>query len=147
MKKYTSLFSSMLLSLMLTACATPATQVGDTEIRSGVIQSIVPTEIQTSQHQGVGAILGALGGAALGSLVGQGTGRDVAMVAGAIGGGYLGNTEQKKYDQPLAGQQIMVRMNNGVLVSVTQVVNPNLRTGMKVYIEGTGTEARVVQQF
>jgi outer membrane lipoprotein SlyB len=147
MKKYISLFSSMLLSLMLTACATPATQVGAMEIRSGVIQSIVPTEIQTSHHQGVGAILGALGGAALGSLIGQGTGRDLAMVAGAVGGGYLGNEEQKKHNQPLAGQQIIVRMNNGVLVSVTQVVNPNLRTGMKVYLEGTGTDARVVQQY
>jgi outer membrane lipoprotein SlyB len=146
MNKLSALFSTMLFSIILVACATPATQMGTMEIRSGVIQSIVPAEIQTSHHQGVGAILGALGGAALGSLVGQGTGRDVAMVAGAIGGGYMGNSEQKKYDQPLAGQQIIVRMNNGVLVSVTQVVNPNLMTGMKVYIEGAGTEARVVPQ-
>jgi len=154
MKKYTALFASVLLSSMLAACATftptapppPGSQMGSMEIRSGVIQSITPTEIQSNHHQGVGAILGAIGGAAIGSLIGEGTGRDVAMVAGAIGGGYLGNTVQKNYDQPIAGQQIIVRMNNGVLVSVTQTVNSSLVTGMKVYIDGTGTDARVVPQ-
>lgn len=147
MKKMISLFTTALLGLMLTACMTPATQVGDMEIRSGVIQQIIPTEIQTSHHQGVGAILGGLGGAAVGSLFGQGTGKDVMMVAGAIAGGYAGNAEQEKYDQPIAGQQILVRLNSGVLVSVTQPVNTNLMSNMKVYIEGSGTDARVVQQY
>jgi outer membrane lipoprotein SlyB len=147
MKKMTALFMTVLLSVMLTACMTPATQTGDMEIRSGVIQSIVPTEIQSSHHQGVGSILGGLGGAAIGSLFGQGTGKDVMMVAGAIAGGYAGNAEQEKYDQPKAGQQIIVRMTNGVLVSVIQLVNPNLMPNMKVYIEGSGTTATVVPQY
>jgi outer membrane lipoprotein SlyB len=147
MKKMTALLMTLLLSVMLTACMTPSTQTGDMEIRSGVIQSIVPTEIQSSHHQGVGAILGGLGGAAIGSLFGQGTGKDVMMVAGAIAGGYVGNAEQEKYDQPKAGQQILVRLNSGVLVSVTQLVNPNLMSNMKVYIEGSGTTATVVPQY
>jgi outer membrane lipoprotein SlyB len=147
MKKMTALLMTLLLSVMLTACMTPATQTGDMEIRAGVIQSIVPTEIQSSHHQGVGAILGGLGGAAIGSLFGQGTGKDVMMVAGAIAGGYAGNAEQEKYDQPKAGQQILVRLNSGVLVSVTQLVNPNLMSNMKVYIEGSGTTATVVPQY
>jgi outer membrane lipoprotein SlyB len=147
MKKMTALLMTLLLSVMLTACMTPATQTGDMEIRAGVIQSIIPTEIQSSHHQGVGAILGGLGGAAVGSLFGQGTGRDVMMVAGAIAGGYAGNAEQDKYDQPKAGQQIIVRLNSGVLVSITQLVNPNLMSNMKVYIEGSGTTATVVPQY
>lgn len=147
MKKMLSFVISFMLAALLTACATPATETGEMEIRSGVIQQIIPTEIQSSHHQGVGAILGGLGGAAVGSLFGQGTGKDVMMVAGAIAGGYAGNAEQEKYDQPIAGQQILVRLNSGVLVSVTQPVNPNLMPNMKVYVEGSGTSARVVQQY
>jgi outer membrane lipoprotein SlyB len=67
-------------------------------------------------------------------------------VAGAIAGGLVGNEVQKKHDQPIAGQQIIVRMSNGVLVSVTQPVNPALRQGQRVYIEGSGNSARVVPQ-
>jgi outer membrane lipoprotein SlyB len=132
---------------MLNACATPTTQVGEMDIRSGVIEQIIPTKIESSNHQGVGAILGGIGGAAIGSLMGQGTGKDLMMVAGAIGGAYLGNAEQDKYDQPKPGQQILVRITNGVLVSITQPVNPNLTPKMKVFVEGAGTDARVVPQY
>jgi outer membrane lipoprotein SlyB len=147
MKKSLSLLTTSLLGLMLNACATPTTQVGEMDIRSGVIEQIIPTKIESSNHQGVGAILGGIGGAAIGSLMGQGTGKDLMMVAGAIGGAYLGNAEQDKYDQPKPGQQILVRITNGVLVSITQPVNPNLTPKMKVFVEGAGTDARVVPQY
>ncbi|MNY38218.1 hypothetical protein D3C86_1728280 [compost metagenome] len=121
---------------------------GETEIRSGKIEQIVPTQMQTNHDSGVGAILGGLAGVGLGSLVGGGTGRDVAMVAGALAGAAGGNyAEKKKYDQPQQAQQIFVRVNSGVLVSVTQPINPALSKGMKVYIEGSGNSARVVPQY
>jgi outer membrane lipoprotein SlyB len=117
------------------------------EIRSGKIEQISQVQMQTNHDSGVGAILGGIGGVALGSLIGRGTGRDVAMVAGALAGAAGGNyAEKKKYDQPKAGQQIIVRTNSGVLVSVTQPINPSLTKGMSVYVEGTGSEARVVPQ-
>jgi len=116
------------------------------EIRRGVIEQITAVQIQTDHQPGVGAILGGAAGIGIGSLIGAGTGRDVAMVAGAIAGGLVGNEVQKKHDQPIAGQQIIVRMSNGVLVSVTQPVNPALRQGQRVYIEGNGNSARVVPQ-
>jgi outer membrane lipoprotein SlyB len=120
---------------------------GETEIRSGKIEQIVPTQIQTNHDSGVGAILGGLAGVGIGSLMGQGTGRDVAMVAGALAGAAGGNyAEKKKYDQPQAAQQIFVRVKSGVLVSVTQPINPALSKGMAVYIEGSGSGARVVPQ-
>ena len=61
-----------------------------------------------------------------------------------IGGAIAGHKVQQHYTQPLAGQQIIVRTSNGVLVSVTQPANPGLRQGQKVYIEGSGEDARVV---
>jgi len=150
MKKFfISLFGAT-FSIMLAACATPGPSggsPGEMEIRSGKIEQITPALIQTNHDKGIGAILGGLGGLALGSLVGNGTGRDVAMVAGALGGSYAGNAEEKKkYDQPVQAQQIIVRVTSGVLVSITQPVNSQLTTGMKVYIEGSGNEARVVPQ-
>ena len=79
----------------------------------------------------------------VGALIGSGTGKAVAMVIGAIGGAVGGNEIQKHYDKPVEGQQIFVRTGSGVLVSVTQPTG-NLRVGQSVYIEGAGTEARVV---
>jgi outer membrane lipoprotein SlyB len=39
-----------------------------------------------------------------------------------------------------------VRSYHDVLVSITQPVNPELRVGQKVFIEGSGDGARVVPQ-
>jgi outer membrane lipoprotein SlyB len=121
-------------------------QTGEQDIRQGVIEQITPVQIQSNHHQGVGAIIGGLGGLGIGSLIGGGTGRDVAMVAGTIGGALFGNEIQKKRDQPVPGQQVIVRVKSGVLVAVTQPVNANLRTGQRVYIEGSGDGARVIPQ-
>jgi outer membrane lipoprotein SlyB len=120
---------------------------GEMEIRSGKIEQITMTQMQTNHDSGVGAILGGLAGVGIGSLIGSGTGRDVAMVAGALAGAAGGNyAEKKKYDQPQQAQQIIVRTKSGVLVSVTQPINAALSKGQNVYIEGTGNEARVVPQ-
>ena len=93
----------------------------------------------------MGAVLGGLGGLGIGSLIGAGTGKAVAMTLGAIGGAVGGNMLEKHFDKPIAAQQIFVRTSNGVLVSITQPTSP-LRVGQTVYIEGGGTEARVVPQ-
>ncbi len=138
------LFAALLLggfSLPLLA-QTP----GELEIRQGVIEQITATQIQSNHHRGVGAVVGGLGGLGIGSLIGGGTGRDVAMVVGTIGGALLGNETQKRYDQPQSAQQVIVRVRSGVLVAVTQPVDARLRVGQRVYIEGSGEGARVVPQ-
>jgi len=94
----------------------------------------------------VGAVVGGLAGLGIGSLIGGGTGRDVAMVAGAVGGALVGNQVQKRNDQPVAAQQIIVRTKTGVLVAVTQPVNPNLRVGQRVFIQGYGESALVTPE-
>src|SRR4029077_9328898 len=132
-----------LLALALVACAAPPPPA-PVEIRSGRIEQIINTTIESNHHSGVGAVVGGLAGLGIGSLIGGGTGRDVAMVAGAIGGALLGNNVQKRYDQPVAGQQIIVRVKSGVLVQITQPANPNLRPGQRVYIEGAGDDGRGV---
>lgn len=144
LEKISAYLCATALALTLTACAAPGGQPGEVEIRSGVIEQITPIQLQTNQNVGVGAVVGGLAGLGIGSLIGGGSGRDVAMVLGTIGGAVAGHQVQKKYDQPVAGQQIIVRATNGVLISVTQPANPELRQGQKVYVEGSGEDARVV---
>ncbi len=142
-KKISAWLAATVFALTLTACANTGGPQ-EVEIRTGVIEQITNVQIASNQHRGVGAVVGGLAGVGIGSLIGAGTGRDVAMVVGAIGGAVAGNEIQKRHDQPVAGQQIIVRVTNGVLVSVTQPANPNLKQGQRVYIEGNGEDARVV---
>lgn len=146
MNRFASLATLLVLMLGLSACATSGPQPGEMEIRRGTVEQISSVQLPSNHHQGVGAIVGGLAGLGIGSLIGGGTGRDVAMVAGAIGGALVGNEVQKKHDQPIPGQQIIVRTPSGVLVSVTQPVNAALRVGQRVYIEGNGDGARVIPQ-
>lgn len=144
----TQLFSriaALALALVLAACAAP--QSGSSmEVRQGVIEQIMPADIQSPSHTGVGAVVGGLTGLGIGSLIGGGTGRDVAMVLGTVGGAVAGGEIAKRYDRPQPGQQIIVRTKSGVLVTVTQPINPGLRVGQRVYIEGAGEGARVLPQ-
>lgn len=142
--KIASWLSALALAAILSACATPGAQPGEVDLRAGVIEQITLVQLQSSHHAGVGAVVGGLAGLGIGSLIGAGTGRDVAMVLGTVGGALAGNEVQKKYEQPVAGQQIVVRISNGVLISITQPTNPNLFNGQRVYVQGNGEGARVV---
>lgn len=146
MRRIASVLLALAVTLLVTACATPGPQPGAIEIQRGVVEQITATQIPTNHHQGLGAVVGGLGGLGIGSLIGSGTGRDVAMVAGAIGGALLGNEVQKKNEQPIAGQQIIVRVSSGVLVQITQPLGPALWVGQRVYVQGNGENARVVPQ-
>jgi outer membrane lipoprotein SlyB len=140
-------YGLMLAMVLLTGCASiGGSQPGEVEIRSGVIKQIENVQIESNHHQGIGAVAGGLAGLGLGSLIGGGTGRDVAMVLGAVGGAVAGNEVQKKYDAPKPGQKIIVRTTSGVLVSVIQPLGSALTVGEKVYIEGSGENARVRPQ-
>lgn len=136
----------MALAIGTASLSTLAASPGEVEIRQGVVEQITATQIQSNHHTGVGAVVGGLGGLGIGSLIGRGTGREVAMVVGTVGGALAGNEVQKKHEQPQSAQQVIVRVKSGVLVSITQPVDARLRVGQRVYIEGNGEGARVVPQ-
>ena len=131
-------------TFILAACTAPGIPPGEMEIRLGIIEEISVVQLQSDHGAGIGAVVGGLAGLGLGSLVGGGHGRDVAEVLGAVGRAVTGNEIQKNYDQPVSGQQIIVRTQSGVLVSVIQPSNDMLYKGQWVYIEGFGEGARVV---
>ncbi len=150
MKRLSSAVLAALLALTLAACAQMGGMMGGAsapqEIRQGRIEQITSVQLEHPHDLGVGAILGGAGGAALGSLIGAGTGRDVAIAIGAIAGAAGGQYAENKYESKKPGQQIVVRLNSGVLVVVTQAPNPRLSVGQRVYIEGSGSTAQVLPQ-
>jgi outer membrane lipoprotein SlyB len=142
MTRTLKLLTATAFSLVLAACATP--NQGPVEVRQGSIAQITEVQVDHPDKLGVGAILGGAAGAGIGSLIGAGPGRDVAIAVGAIAGAVGGQYAQNKYESKQTAQQIVVRLNSGVLVVVTQTPNPNLRVGQAVYVEGSGTDATVV---
>jgi outer membrane lipoprotein SlyB len=151
MQRVAATFVAIVLAFALAGCAGGGMGMGmgeapPPEIRQGRIEQITEVQVQHPHQFGVGAILGGAGGAAIGSLIGAGTGRDVAIAIGAIAGAVGGQYAQNRFEKPRTAQQIVVRLNSGVLVVVTQTPNYALRQGERVYIEGSGPSARVVPQ-
>lgn len=150
-RRFAHLLAALAVSTLAACGSTGGAMMGGSapppplEIRTGVIEQITETQVKSTHDQGLGAIVGGIAGAGIGSLIGAGTGRDVAIAAGAIAGAIGGNVAQNRFfDKPQAAQQLIVRLNSGVLVAITQAPDPALVRGMRVYVEGQGHEARVV---
>lgn len=83
---------------------------------------------------GAGAVIGGVVGGVLGHQVGGGTGKDVATVAGVVGGAMVGHELEKSKTQQDA-YRIRVRLDNGGYQTVTQQSINDLRVGDRVRIE------------
>ena len=77
--------------------------------------------------------------------LGGGTGQHIATVAGTRAGSSAGRAVQNGWASCGSGQHIIVKLNNGVAVGVTQPADPEFRMGDKVRIDGEGPNARVVR--
>jgi len=126
-------------ALALAGCSTPPTyQVTNSEgARVGTVESIQQHTVQ-GMNNAVGAIGGALIGGGLGSLIGGGSGRTVATVVGAVGGGFLGN-EVANRDQTMVWV-IGVRYSDGSYATIQQTAAPGLRIGDRVRVTSNGLE-------
>lgn len=131
------------LLAFLAGCTTP--QQGETPVRLGKVTRIEAVTIDGDHQLGLGAIIGAVTGGVLGHQIGNGTGRDVATVAGTLVGAYTGSKVQNHYASPRQGQHVLVLLDNGVSVGITQPMNSALAVGDRVRVEGSGEEARVMR--
>lgn len=80
----------------------PARQASRNEDRTEVAQAPVqraPAPAPAPQNSAVGIGLGAVVGGLLGNQVGDGKGRTLATIAGAVGGAYAGNEIAKRNQQ------------------------------------------------
>lgn len=95
----------------------------------GVIESIRELP-QRAESSGLGALAGGVLGAALGHNIGGGRGKDIATVAGMIGGAMAGNSiERSSRNGPAA--QAVIRMDDGS-TRVVPTDNGRLHTGDRV---------------
>ena len=100
----------------------------------GRVDSIIPIE-NAGQGSGAGAVLGGVLGGVLGHQVGNGRGRDAATVVGAVGGAVLGNQVERN-NNASRSYDVRVRMDDKSYRTVRYEVEPNVRVGDKVRLEG-----------
>ncbi len=79
--------------------------------RNGVIEAKRDVTIE-GKRSFVGVLLGGVGGAAIGSQVGGGSGQDIATAAGAIVGALAGSELEKRIRRQ-GGAELTIRMENG----------------------------------
>lgn len=99
----------------------------------GVVQSVNEVEVE-GDGSGVGVIAGGVVGGVLGNQVGGGTGRDLATIAGVVGGAYAGNKIEKS-SKKTRSYNIVVKMNSGEERAFNQTSMPDVASGDRVKIE------------
>lgn len=107
-------------------------------VRNGTVTSVRPIVIQQDGTSGAGLVAGgALGGVA-GSAIGGGTGRDLAIVGGAILGALVGRKAEETMGKS-DGIEITVRLDNGETRVIAQEADEPMTVGQRVQvISGTG---------
>jgi outer membrane lipoprotein SlyB len=127
-------------TLGLVGCNTaPSYQVTPAEVsREGRVDSIRQLSVAKSPS-GAGALAGGAVGGLLGSQVGGGNGQIAAAVIGALGGAYVGNRIEAGQSPDLV-YEIVIRYDNGDLVTIHQPSPPPFRIGDRVRVTGNTIE-------
>jgi outer membrane lipoprotein SlyB len=99
----------------------------------GTVESVTPFEREAAQGSGIGAIAGAALGGLVGNQFGGGTGKDLATIAGMVGGGFAGNSVEKKMKKETV-YEVKVRMEDGSLRKLEQ--KASIGVGTRVTVEG-----------
>lgn len=151
MKKLLS-FAILALATFLTGCASSTTWdigadskqrsevLGMGAVHQGVIVQARSVRIEPN-NQYVSASLGGLIGAALGNRVSSNSGRGVATAVGSVFGAVVGNAVGGSMGG-VAAQELLVRLENGTLISVTQAES-RLSPGQPVFLVQSGGKIRV----
>lgn len=101
----------------------------------GSIESVTPVQRSTKPAGvGIGTVAGGVLGAVVGNQVGQGNGRTVATILGAIGGGFAGNAVEKNVRTETV-YQVGLRMEDGSRRTVEVAQPPSV--GSRVTVEGS----------
>lgn len=111
----------------------------------GTITRIRTVDIQGPDYRGpgLGAVAGVVVGGILGNQIGHGTGRALATGAGAIAGGLAGDKIEQNTSGNRWAQEIEIRLDNGDYTRILQPGDSRLSVGTRVYITGSGQQARV----
>lgn len=100
----------------------------------GTVSAIEPVQVR-GEGSGAGAIGGAVAGGVVGSQIGGGSGRRIATVIGAIGGGYAGHKTEERMRSSTV-YRVSVRMDNGRSRVIEVADASQLRPGQTVSVYG-----------
>lgn len=140
--------------LTLAGCANTSGYSGDVysgnqaktsqNVRIGTIAAVRPVQIQADSR--TGGLLGGGGGAIIGGLlgnqVGGGSGRQLATVAGALGGSIAGTAAEDRANR-IDALEMEIRLEDGTDVVVVQRADRQFQPGQKVRLIGNGANASV----
>jgi outer membrane lipoprotein SlyB len=98
----------------------------------GTVKSVNVVE-KAGEGTGLGAIGGAVVGGVLGNQIGDGSGRRIATVAGAAGGGYAGHQAEKHFKSTKTWN-VQVRMEDGSSRTFPYASDPGLHAGDPVRV-------------
>lgn len=140
-----------ILPLLITSCAQQGL-TGDSYSRNeaGQAQTVKKGRITSIRYVKIeggttaGTILGGVAGGVLGNQIGSGRGNTLATVGGAGLGAVAGSHAQKNMGSR-QGLEIVVRLDEGGSVSITQEDNPNdpFNEGDRVNVLLGGSRSRV----
>jgi outer membrane lipoprotein SlyB len=106
---------------------------------TGTIRSVRYVVVESQTQSAVGTLLGAAAGAALGHMVGKGTGRDLATIGGGLAGAYVGNQASKAN-----ASELTIRTDKGRTVVIV-VKGTGYYPGERVRIVRNGAQVASVE--
>lgn len=140
--------------LTLAGCANTAPFSGDVyrgsqaqtgqSVAYGTIVAVRPVQIQADSRTGnlLGGGGGAVIGGILGNQVGGGTGRQLATVAGALGGAVAGTAAEDRANR-VSALEMEIRRDDGTDVIVVQRADRQFQAGQRVRLIGSGANMSV----
>ena len=103
-------------------------------VEYGVVEALEWYRDDAPRATGLGAVLGGIAGGILGHQIGSGSGNTAATIAGALGGAYVGNRMERSTDRDR--YRVIVRLDNGARLTVSEVGEGQLRVGDRVRVVG-----------
>lgn len=97
----------------------------------GTVTGVTPIRT-TEKPSGAGAVIGGVLGAAVGNQIGDGNGRKVATVVGAVGGAKIGHEVEKDRNTRVTGYRIDITFDDGRKTSITRNQAGAFATGQRV---------------
>lgn len=128
---------------LLAACAPEPYRVYDSRAMApmasqsvdyGTVEAIEWFRDGDARPTGLGAVIGGVAGGILGHQFGGGHGNTALTIAGALGGAYAGNQIERANERDR--YQVVVRLENGARVTISEVGEGQLRVGDRVRIVG-----------
>jgi outer membrane lipoprotein SlyB len=148
--KTISLISAVAVIAVSAGCTFPSSgrlvsrqQVGQLQqIEYGTIQKLSPVVVG-GQRSEIGTVGGGITGAAATNGTGEGVGRDLARAGGAVVGAVTGSAVEEGVTRK-DGLEMMIKLDSGSLVVVTQVAPPAFAVGDRVAVASGAGGARVM---